>query len=113
MTYPFLSVPNISVYLELATSISLSWIFLNGSVVDSHEVMWTSDNCPNDVDEGSATTTETSYTIQGLREGSRYAITVIATTSTGTTSSGSVTGETKKTREYVDDAKWDKAYTIK
>ena len=67
--YLFVSDPKTSVYLELATSISLSWILLSGSVVDSYEVVWRSDQCPDDVDEGNATTTETSYKIRGLRAG--------------------------------------------
>ena len=61
--------------------------------------MWTSDECPDDVDEGSATitdVTETSYTIESLREGTNYTITVSATNSAGTSPSDSVTGETEE-----------------
>ena len=59
-------------------------------------MMWTSDECPDDVDEGSATTTETSYIIEGLREGTSYTITISATNSAGTSPSDSVTGETQE-----------------
>ena len=79
-----------------ATSISLSWSVPSDSEVDSYEVMWTSNECP-DVDEGSATTiTETSYTIEGLREGTRYTIIVSATNPAGTSPSDSETGETEE-----------------
>ena len=59
-------------------------------------MMWTSEGYPDDVDEGSTTTTDTSYTIEGLREGTNYTITVSATNSAGTSPSGSVTGETEE-----------------
>ena len=59
---------SVTVGTTTATSISLSWTSA-GSEVDSYEVMWTSDECPDDVDEGSAIITETSYIIEGLREG--------------------------------------------
>ena len=67
-------------------------------------MMWTSDECTDDVDEGSATITEiTSYIIEGLREGTRYTITVSATSSAGTSSigSGSATGETEEQGECM------------
>ena len=66
-------------------------------------MMWSSDECPDDVDEGSATTTETSYIIQSLREGTSYTFTVTATNSTGTISilSNSITGETEEQGEYT------------
>ena len=59
-------------------------------------MMWTSDECPDDVHEGSATITETSYIIEGLSEGTRYTITVSATNSVGTSPIDSVTGETEE-----------------
>ena len=86
---------SVTVGTTTATTISLSWT-ITGSEVDSYEVMWTSDECSDDVDEGSATITETSYIIEGLREGTRYTITVSATNSAGTSSSDSVTGETEE-----------------
>ena len=82
-----------------ATSNSLSWTSA-GSEVDSYEAMWTSDECPDDVEEGSSTITETSYIIEDLREGTRYTITVSATNSAGTSSSDSVTGETQELGIY-------------
>ena len=88
--------PNVNVDSTTTTSISLSWSVPNGSEVDSYEVMWTSDECPDDVDEGNATITEISYIIGDLREGTSYAITVSATNSAGTSPSDSVTGETEE-----------------
>ena len=66
-------------------------------------MMWTSDECRDDVDEDSATITETSYIIEGLREGTRYTITVSATSSVGTSPIGSdsVTGETVEQGERM------------
>ena len=78
-----------------ATSLSLSWTSA-GSNVDGYEVMWTSDECPSDADEGSATIPETSYIIEGLREGTSYTITVSATTSAVTLPSDTVTGDTQE-----------------
>ena len=62
---------------------------------------WTSEECPDDVDEGSATINggSTSYTIQSLREGSSYTITVTATNSAGTGPSDSETAETEEDSE--------------
>ena len=71
-------------------------------MVTSYEVVWRSDQCPDDVDEGSATITETSYIIEDLREGTRYTITVSAINSAGTSLSDSVTGETKERSTCVD-----------
>ena len=65
-------------------------------------MVWRSDQCPDDVDEGSATTTEISYNIEDLREGTSYTITVSATNSAGTSSSDSVTGETEERSKCVD-----------
>ena len=62
----------------------------------SYEVIWTSDQCPDDVDEGNDTITATNYTIMGLREGTAYNITVSVINSAGTSSSDTVTAETKE-----------------
>ena len=69
-----------------ATSITISWSISIDSVVDSYEVMWSSEQCPNDVDEGDTIITDgsTSYTIDNLREGTSYNITVTATNIAGT-----------------------------
>ena len=93
--------PSVNVTSTTATTISLSWSVPSGSVVDSYEVMWTSGECPDDVDEGSATITDgsTSYTIESLREGSSYTITVTATNSAGTAPSDSETAETEEDSE--------------
>ena len=95
--------PSVSVNSTTATTISLSWSVPSGSVVDSYEVMWTSEECPDDVDEGSATITDgsTSYTIENLREGSSYTITVTATNSAGTGPSDSETAETEEYSEWL------------
>ena len=70
-----------------ATSITISWSVSIDSVVDSYEVMWSSDQCPNDVDEGDTIINDGStvtYTINALRGGTSYNITVIATNAAGT-----------------------------
>ena len=69
-----------------ATSITISWSISIDSVVDSYEVMWSSEQCPNDVSEGDTIITDgsTSYTIDNLRGGTSYNITVIATNVAGT-----------------------------
>ena len=92
--------PSVSVGTTTATSISLSLSVPTGSEVDSYEVMWSTNECPDDVDEGSATITETSYTIDGLRGNTSYTITVSATNSAGTSPSDSVTGETEEQGIY-------------
>ena len=89
---------SVTVDATTATSISLYWTSA-GSEVDSYEVMWTSDECLGGVDEGSATITditETSYIIEGLREGTRYTITVSATNSAVILPSDTVTGDTQE-----------------
>ena len=93
--------PSVTATSTTATTISLSWSVPSGSVVDSYEVMWTSEECHDDVDEGSATITDgsTSYTIESLREGSSYTITVTATNSAGTGPSDSETAETEEDSE--------------
>ena len=73
-----------------ATSISLSWTNA-GLEADEYEVIWTSDKCPDDVDEGNHTVTgddgsgdgdfadiSYNYIIEGLREGTSYNITITA-----------------------------------
>ena len=93
--------PSVNVDSTTATTISLSGSVPSGSVVDSYEVMWTSEECPDDVDEGSATISDgsTSYTVESLREGSSYTITVTATNSAGTGPSDSATAETEEDSE--------------
>ena len=93
--------PSVNVTSTTVTTISLSWSVPSGSVVDSYEVMWTSEKCPDDADEGSATITDgsTSYTIESLREGSSYTITVTATNSAGTGLGDSETAETEEESE--------------
>ena len=82
----------------ISISIFISWTSA-GSEVGSYEVMWSSDKCPGDIDEGSAIVTKTSYNIGRLREGTRYTITVSATSSAGTSSSDPVSGETEELGE--------------
>ena len=82
------------------TSISISWGVPSGSAVDNHEVMWTSRGCPDNIHHDSSTTTDTSYTVEGLRDGTSYNITVSATNSAGTVYSDTVTGETQETGKW-------------
>ena len=95
--------PSITVSSTTVTTISLSWSVPSGSLVTSYEVMWTSEECPDDIDKGSATITDgsTSYTIESLREGSSYTITVTATNSAGTGPSDSETAETEEGSERL------------
>ena len=70
-------------------------------------MMWerdTSEECP-DEDEGSTTITDgsTSYTITGLEEDSRYAITMTATNAAGSAASDPVTGMTGEAGEGLTD----------
>ena len=79
--------PTVSmVQTTTSTSITISWTITVDSVVDSYEVMWSSEQCPNDVNEGDTIITDgsTSYTIDNLREGTSYNITVTATNAAGT-----------------------------
>ena len=64
-------------------------------------MMWTSEECPDDVDEGrdSITGDSSGHTIENLRVGTRYDITVSAT---GTTYSNHVTGETEEQSKLLD-----------
>ena len=87
--------PQVTKGTTTSTSIALSWTSA-GSEVDSYEVMWTSDVCTDDVDEGSAIITETSYIIEDLREGTSYTITVSVTNSAGASASDFVTGKTEE-----------------
>ena len=99
---PTVQAPVVTVDSTAATTISLSWTSA-GSVVDSYEVVWTSEGCPDDVDEGSNTITDgsLSYTIMGLREGSSYTITVSATNAAGSAVSDPVTGMTGEIGECL------------
>ena len=93
--------PSVGVDSTTTTSISLSWSVPSGSVVNSYKVVWTSDECPDYVDENRTTLNGvdeaiTSYIIEGLREGTNYTITVSAINAAGTSSSDSVAGETEE-----------------
>ena len=86
-----------------ATSISLSWTNA-GLEADEYEVIWTSDKCPDDLDEGNHTVTGDdgsgdgdiaviNYIIEGLREGTSYNITITASN----TPLINTTGQTQET----------------
>ena len=92
------SQPNITVASVTNTSIFISWSVPSGLVVDSYEVTWISHECPHDIDQGNETISGASYryTIEGLRGGTSYNITVSATNSADTVYSDTVTGETKE-----------------
>ena len=84
-----------------ATSLPVSWTSA-GSVVDSYEVEWTSEDCP-DVDGGSDTVTggTTSYTIEGLEEYITYSITLNASNAVGSAVSEPDTGMTSEASELI------------
>ena len=85
--------PDVSVDTAVDASVSLSWSVPSDSVVTSFELVWISDDCPEDVDEGNATTTSTSYTIDALRGGTIYNITVSSTNAAGTSPRNRVTAK--------------------
>ena len=75
------ALPVISINYTTSTTIQLSWNS-SGSLVFSYEVTWEKNisvKCfKEDVKNGSATVSSTSYTITGLDEDRIYTITVIA-----------------------------------
>ena len=91
--------PNVSVDNILNSSISLSWSIPSDSVVTSYEVEWRSEDCPEDVDEDNDTTNDTSYTIDDLRAGTAYNITVSASNSVGMATADKVAAETDELGE--------------
>ena len=57
-------------------------------------MMWSSDQCPDDIDEGSTTITDhDGYTIDALRGGTSYSITVTVVNMAGT-SRDNITAQT-------------------
>ena len=94
--------PSVSVTSTTATSISLSWTSA-GSVVDSSVVMWQVFNnrgstTKADDDEGSSGTsgsiTSTNYTIENLKSGTNYSITVTVINAAGSNISEPITVST-------------------
>ena len=78
----------ISAGTSTTTSIPITISTASGSVVDSYEVMWETDDiggCSGGSDMDSTTITDgsTSYIIMGLEEDSSYTITVTASNSAG------------------------------
>ena len=95
--------PNVTSISITATSISISWMIPNDSVVVKYVVMWekgASNKC-NDVDKNSTTVTNasTSYNITGLEEWSNYTITLTASNSAGNTINNSITVTTNEAGE--------------
>ena len=84
------------------TSISISWIVPDGSVVTSYEVMWTSDDIMEDEGNVTITNGSTNHIISDLRRDVSYIITVNATNSVGTSSSDIVTVQTEGEKLVVD-----------
>ena len=68
-------------------------------MADSYEITWRNVQCPDDGDEGSATVTHTSHTIEGLRGGTGYNITVRAINIAGSGPSNSIVTETDELRK--------------
>ena len=90
-SYPVPGQPSATVSSTTATTISLSWSVLNGSLVDSYEVTWETDG-----KRSSTTITDgsTIYTIRGLEAEANYTITVTASNRAGSAVSDPVTGTT-------------------
>ena len=89
--------------VSTATSISLSWSVPSGSVVTEYLIEWqrdTSVGC-SDKDQGNTTITDTSYTISGLDEDSRYTITVIASNTAGNSEVSNLTAVTEEAGERL------------
>lgn len=81
-------------------SISVQWRIPQGSEVDLYNVMWESQDCPGDVDEGHHIMFNgNSYIIANLRDGTSYTITVMAVNSVGHVSSNPQTAKTTDQRE--------------
>ena len=95
----------ISAGTSTATSILITISTASGSVVDSYEVMWETDDiggCSGGSDMDSTTITDgsTSYDIMGLEEDSSYTITVTASNSAGSSAdSNTVTAMTLEAGE--------------
>ena len=101
-TYPHPSAPapdklSVDIDSTTATSISLSWTS-TGSEVISSEVMWRVFNrgstTKTDDDEGSGTSgsiTSNSYTVENLKGGTNYSITVTVTNRAGSSTSNPIT----------------------
>ena len=96
--------PTVSLISTTATTISFSWTVPSGSVVTEYLIEWqrdTSVGC-SDKDQDSDTITDTSYTINGLEEDSRYTITVTASNTAGSSEvSNSVTAVTEEAGERL------------
>ena len=96
--------PEIATTVSTATTISLSWSVPIDSVVTEYLIEWqrdTSVGC-SDEDQDSTTITDTSYTISGLEEDSRYTITVTASNTAGSSKvSNSVTAVTEEAGERL------------
>ena len=93
----------VSVDSIATTYISLSWGVPSGSVVESYEVKWSSDQCPKDHEEDSNTTisdNSASHTISNLRPGTRYTVSVTASNSAGQTTSGNISVEIEETSMF-------------
>ena len=93
-----------TVTVSTATTISLSWSVPSDSVVTEYLIEWqrdTSVGC-SDENQDSTTITDTSYTISGLEEDSRYTITVTASNTAGSSEvSNSVTAVTEEAGERL------------
>ena len=67
------------------TTISISWSVPIGSVVEQYEVEWSSHQCSDGPIDGSSTLigAATNFTIEGLRAGTEYNVSVTAINSAG------------------------------
>ena len=85
------------------TTISISWSVLNWSVVEQYEVKWSSHQCSDGPIDGSSTLTgaATNFTIQGLRAGTEYNVSVTAINSAGNFTSDVLNIQTLEMSECI------------
>ena len=85
------------------TTISISWSVPSGSVVEQYEVEWSSHQCPNGPVEGNTTLTgaTTNFTMQELRAGTEYNVSVTPINSAGNFTSDILNIHTLEMGEYI------------
>ena len=78
------------------TALTLSCGVSRDSVVTGYKVSWKSNQCPDNVDEGYLFRNCSTYSISGLREGTRYNVTVSAVNMAGASQPIVITAKTEE-----------------